>query len=58
MAGEYYSGKERYAEQIARLGIRDKLVMMDCYIADREVAQLFQPSIWWCSPIVMRRRVV
>ena len=41
VAGEYYSGKERYAEQIARLGIRDKLVMMDCYIADREVAQLF-----------------
>ena len=41
VAGEYYSGKERYAEQIARLGIGDKLVMMDCYIADREVAQLF-----------------
>lgn len=41
VAGEYYSGKERYAEQIARLGIGDKLVMMDRYIADREVAQLF-----------------
>lgn len=37
VAGEYYSGRERYAEQIDRLGIRDSLVMMDRFIAEDEV---------------------
>ena len=44
VAGEYYSGRERYAEQIDRLGIRDSLVMMDRFIAEDEVGKLFSAS--------------
>ena len=44
MAGEYYSGKERYAEQIDALGIRDDLVLMDRYISDGDVAKLFSAA--------------
>lgn len=41
VAGEYYGGRERYEEQIRRLGIADSLVMMDRYIPDEEVGRLF-----------------
>ncbi len=41
VAGEYYSGRERYAEQINRYGIQDDLVLLDHYISDGEVAKLF-----------------
>ena len=44
VAGEYYSGRERYAEQIDRLGIRDSLVMMDRFIAEDEVGKLFSAA--------------
>lgn len=44
VAGEYYSGKERYAEQIDALGIRGDLVLMDRYISDGDVAKLFSAA--------------
>ena len=41
VAGEYYSGRERYAEQIERLGIGDEIVPFDRFIPDTDVAKFF-----------------
>ncbi|MDD3108876.1 MAG: glycosyltransferase [Alistipes sp.] len=44
IAGEYYSGKERYEEQIRRLGIADRLQLFDYFIADNEVRYFFSAA--------------
>ena len=44
VAGEYYSGRERYAAQIDALGIRDSLVLFDHFIAENEVGQFFSAA--------------
>lgn len=44
IAGEYYSGKERYMSQIDRLGIRNTILMFDYFVPDDEVARFFSVS--------------
>lgn len=41
VAGEYYSGRERYAEQIERLGLGDEVVLFDRFIPNTDVAKFF-----------------
>ena len=41
IAGEYYSGKETYMNQIERLGIGDEMILFDYFVADEEVARFF-----------------
>ena len=44
IAGEYYSGKETYMNQIERLGIGDEMILFDYFVADEEVARFFSVS--------------
>lgn len=44
VAGEFYEDKQSYVEQAARLGISDKIRIMDRYVPDEEVAGLFSAA--------------
>ena len=41
IAGEYYSNKDKYHEQIEKLNLRDKIIEVDHYIPDSEVGLYF-----------------
>ena len=41
VAGEFYDDKEKYLEQIRRLGLEDRIRVVDEYIANEEVADYF-----------------
>ncbi len=41
VAGEFYEDKEKYLDQIERLGLSDKVILHDRYIAESEVALYF-----------------
>lgn len=44
IAGEFYEGKEEYARMIRSLGLQDRVLVMDRYIPNEEVAVLFSAS--------------
>ena len=44
VAGEYYSGKERYMAQIERLGLGHEVILFDHFIADSEVNRFFSAT--------------
>ncbi len=44
VAGEFYTSKEKYYEQIKRLGIEDDIIMHDHFIDDSNVANYFSLS--------------
>ncbi len=44
VAGEFYSNAEKYHEQIARLGLSNRIILRDIYIPDNEVANYFNAS--------------
>ncbi len=44
VAGEFYTSKEKYYEQIKRLGIEDDIIMHDHFIDDLNVANYFSLS--------------
>ncbi len=44
VAGEYYNDKSQYLEQIARLGLESKVVIVDKFIADEDVKSYFCAS--------------
>ncbi len=41
IAGEFYTARERYIDQIERLGIGNEVILHDHFIDDREVASYF-----------------
>ncbi len=41
VAGEFYTSREKYYEQIERVGISDEVIMHDHFIADSDVANYF-----------------
>ncbi|MFI3247951.1 MAG: glycosyltransferase family 4 protein [Rikenellaceae bacterium] len=41
VAGEFYTSKEKYYDQIKRLGIEDEVIMHDHFIHDSDVANYF-----------------
>ncbi|MDE7344030.1 MAG: glycosyltransferase, partial [Alistipes sp.] len=43
-AGEFYTPKERYMEQIAALGLQDEVVLHDRFIPDAEVKYYFSAA--------------
>ncbi len=44
VAGEFYTSKEKYVEQIERLGLSDEIVLHDHFIADSDVVNYFSLS--------------
>lgn len=44
IAGEFYSGAEKYHEQIKRLELNDRIILRDRYIPDDEVANYFNAA--------------
>ena len=44
VAGEFYTPKERYMEQIAALGLQDEVVLHDRFIPDAEVKYYFSAA--------------
>ncbi len=44
VAGEFYTSREKYIEQIERLGIGDEIILHDHFIDDRDVANYFSLS--------------
>ena len=44
IAGEFYTAKDRYMEQINRLGIEDDIIMHDFFIPDDEVKHYFSAA--------------
>ncbi len=44
IAGEFYEDKEKYMQQIERLGLSDRVILHDRYIAESEVALYFSAA--------------
>ncbi|MFI3306646.1 MAG: glycosyltransferase family 4 protein [Rikenellaceae bacterium] len=44
VAGEFYTSREKYMEQMERLGIRDEVILHDHFIDDSDVANYFSLS--------------
>jgi glycosyltransferase involved in cell wall biosynthesis len=44
IAGEVYSGKEKYLEQIERSGVKERISFLDRYIPDDEVVTLYSAA--------------
>lgn len=44
IAGEFYSDKDKYIQQINELGLNDKIILRDHFIADEAVAHYFNAS--------------
>lgn len=44
IAGEVYSGKEKYVNQISNSGAKDRILFLDRYVPDDEVATLYSSA--------------